>query len=224
MALGKFKIWSDDKRIVFTSHFGDGAAIVTEGYAGWQVVARPKEIGLTVWQGRNPIAIEIPFLLDYYPLVRRVRKDSAAKDCEEQVTNLERLCGIRTHGQPPICCVDGNTLIPHDYTIYKHHRWVVEQVSWDRQLEIRSPKTGRRLRCGGTITIRQYVEASVILRRISSRARATPPRYHTIKRGDTLHKLAMKYYGDSNKWKLIADVNHMRDPRSLKIGKKVRLP
>jgi hypothetical protein len=49
---GRFLIWSEDNRIKFNANFGDGPAIVTEGYAGWQVVSRPKDVGITTWQGR----------------------------------------------------------------------------------------------------------------------------------------------------------------------------
>lgn len=221
---GRFSIWSEDKLIKFTSYFGDGPAIVTEGYAGWQVVSRPREVGITVWQGRNPMAIEIPFMLDFLSLWNRKYSDDAGVKCEDRVTNLEKLCGIGGHAQPAICYVDGGGMIPHDYTTYQGHRWVIEQVSWDKQLEVRSKYSGRRLRCGGVITIRQYMTASEILQRIGPKDRAAKPRYHVIKRKETLEKIALQFYGDANKWKKIADANHMRDPRSLTIGKRIRIP
>lgn len=221
---GTFKIWSLDKRIVFESNLGDGPAIVTEGYAGWQIVQRPKEVGLTVWQGRNPIAIEIPFMLDFLPLWETTFKDKPGKKCENQVTNLERLCGIGGHARPSICFVDGGGLIPHDYTIYKGNRWVIEQLTWDKQMEVRSKTYGRRLRCGGVITIRQYLTPSEILQRIGPKDRAVKPRHYRVKTGDTLEKIAAWAYLDANQWKKIANANHMRDPRSLKAGDKIRIP
>jgi nucleoid-associated protein YgaU len=187
---GRFLIWSEDNRIKFNANFGDGPAIVTEGYAGWQVVSRPKDVGITTWQGRNPMAIEIPFMLDYLPLWRSSNLDHPGVACENQVTNLEQLCGIGGHSQPSICCVDG----------------------------------GGMIRCGGQLTIRQYMTASEILQRIASKDRAVKPRYYVVKRGDNLEKIASKFYGDANKWKKIADVNHMRDHRSLTIGKRIRIP
>ena len=51
---GTFKIWSEDNLVVFEANFGDGPAIVTDGYAGWSVTARPKMIGIVEWKGRNP--------------------------------------------------------------------------------------------------------------------------------------------------------------------------
>lgn len=219
---GKFSIWSEDNLIRFTSFFGDGAAIVTEGYAGWQVITRPKDVGITVWLGRNPMAIEIPFLLNYYELSDDETLQGIA--CENQVTNLEQLCGIGGHAQPAICCVDGGGMIPHDYTTYTKHRWVIEQVGWDRNLEVRSEYSGRRMRCGGMITVRQYLTPSEILQRIGSTDRAVKPKFYRVKRGDNLQKIAVKFYGDANRWKKIADANNLRDPRSLKINQRIRIP
>lgn len=220
-----FRIWSIDNTISFQANFGDGAAIVTEGYAGWSVTARPKDVGVVDWQGRNPMAIEIPFLLDYYTeAAPGSGRDNPGADCENQVTNLEALCGIGSHAQPSVCYVDGYGRIPHDYTIYNKNQWVIEQVTWDRGQEIRSAYSGRRLKCGGTLTIRQYITASDILHRISPTQRATPPRTYKVKRGDNLTKIAAKFYGDANQWKKIADANKLRDPRSLKIGMTIKIP
>ncbi len=38
-------------------------------------------------------------------------------------------------------------------------------------------------------------------------------RIHTVVAGDTLPKLAEKYYGDSTKWKIIYDANKDKIPR-----------
>jgi hypothetical protein len=221
---GTFRIWSIDGSIVFDSNFGDGPAIVTEGYAGWQVVQRPKEVGLTVWQGRNPMAIEIPFSLDFLGLWDHRFSENLGVECENQVTNLEQLCGVGGHSQPSVCFVDGGGLIPHDYTIYKGHQWVIEQLTWDKAQEVRSKASLRRLRCGGVITIRQFMTPSEILQRIGPKDRASKPRNYVVKRGDNLEKIAAKFYGDANKWKRIATANKLRDPRSLKIGAKIKIP
>lgn len=223
-AIGTFLIKTEDNKVRFKSHFGDGPAIVTEGYAGWQITQRPKDVGITTWAGRNPMAIEIPFMLNFYGLAHRSYSDNPGVECEDMVGNLETLCGIGTHAPPPVCIVDGAGMIPHDYSVYQGHRWVIEQLSWDKQVEIRSQTSGRRLRCGGTITIRQYVSPSDILKRISPSARAVKPTTYRVRRGDNLHKIAAKFYGDANQWKKIADANKLRDHRSLVINKVIRIP
>lgn len=219
-----FTITSLEDNTKFTAFFGDGPATVTDGYGGWTVVSRPKDIALVEWQGRNPMAIEVPFLLDFWTYPNP--DISIGVLCEQQVSNLEKMAGIGTHHQPPICKVDAFGMIPYDKTIAAGLDWIVEAVQWDRNIEIRSSESGRRLRCGGTITIRQFVQETSILRKISPKSRAVKPKIYIVKKGDTLSKIAAKksVYGDASKWKWIADANHMRDRRSLYVGKRLIIP
>jgi len=47
---------------------------------------------------------------------------------------------------------------------------------------------------------------------------------HTIQRGESLSKLAKKYYGDYKKFDLIAKFNGVADIRDVKVGQEVRIP
>lgn len=211
-----FTITSREDKTEFWAFFADGAAIVIDGYGGWQTIPRPRNVAITEWQGRNPIAIEIPFLLDFW---LQPSETSPGVDCENQVRNLERLCGIGSTDQPPICKVDANGAIPHCERL---RNWVVESVQWDRSVELRNSATNRRLRCGGTITIRQFITARDILRRIRIKKK---PKIYRVKKGDTLSKIAKKFYGEASKWKLIADANNIRDRRKkLKLNQKLKIP
>lgn len=51
-------------------------------------------------------------------------------------------------------------------------------------------------------------------------------RSYTVQKGDTLEKIAKKMYGDSTKWKKIADANKSKtgDPKKLKVGTKLVIP
>jgi hypothetical protein len=226
-ALDKFFIQSIEDDTVFEAYFGDGSPTVTDGYGGWQVTARPKDVGIVEWIGRNPMQIEIPFLIDNW---LDDPSDNPGIETERQVSNLESLCGIGGHAMPPPCLVHGNGVIPHDEAIAKGaNRWVVENVSWDREREFRSPKSQRRIQCGGTITIRQYIVSTDFLAQFSKYQRAgskKPHKPYLVKKGDTLHKIAAKVYGDARKWKKIAEANNIRDSRSLKakVGKRIRIP
>lgn len=223
-----FTITSISDGTVFKANFADGSAIVTEGYAGWQIVNRPRDVGLTEWVGRNPMAIEIPFILDYW---LEAINTNPGIDCENQVSNLETLAGVGSHAQPPICYVDGRGAIPHDETIAPgSHQWVIETITWDRSMEIRSQTSGRRLRCGGVIVVRKFVTSTDMLRTIKSTDRARgsgrKPKHYRVKRGDTLGKIAARkdIYNDASKWKIIADANHIRDRRHLKVNQRLLIP
>jgi hypothetical protein len=222
MAGPNFNIVSleDGNRATLT--FADGAPIVTEGYGGWQVISRPREVGVVEWQGRSPMAIEIPFMIDYWFDEHRYPKN-LGELCENQIKSLERLAGIGSHKQPPVCRVNSGGVIPHDYSINPSIQWVIESLTWDRSVELRR-ENGRRLRAGGSLVIRQFLTARDILHKIKANNRARIPSTYRVRRGDTLSKIAKKLYGDSHKWKIIADANHIRDRRHLKINQILKIP
>jgi len=53
---------------------------------------------------------------------------------------------------------------------------------------------------------------------------ATTSKSYTVKKGDTLWDLAVKYYGDGTQWKKIAKANGVKDPKKLQIGTKLKIP
>ena len=50
--------------------------------------------------------------------------------------------------------------------------------------------------------------------------------YHEVKKGDTLWKIAEKYYGDGSLYGKIFEANKtiLKDPNVIKIGQKLRIP
>jgi nucleoid-associated protein YgaU len=53
-----------------------------------------------------------------------------------------------------------------------------------------------------------------------------PPRTvdYTVKNGDTMASIAAQWFGDANKWSLIAKANPWVDPSRMQIGQKLQLP
>lgn len=47
---------------------------------------------------------------------------------------------------------------------------------------------------------------------------------YTVKSGDTMSSIAATWFGDGNKWDLIAKANPLVDPKKLQIGQKLNLP
>ena len=43
---------------------------------------------------------------------------------------------------------------------------------------------------------------------------------YTIKKGDTLGKIAKRFYGNSSKYKIIAEVNNISNPDKIKVGQR----
>lgn len=211
-----FNIISKEDGTEFHAVFADQAAIVTDGYGGWNTVARPRDIALTEWQGRNPISVEIPFMIDFW---MEEPDETPGVKCENQVKNLEKLAGIHSNDQPPICRIQSGGAIPHGERI---NNWVIDSITWDRSVELRNRTTHRRLRCGGTIVVRQFMTSADIFKKIRKRHKA---KIYRTKKGDTLTIIAKKFYGDSSKWKIIGDANHMKDRRKkLKVNTKLKIP
>lgn len=50
------------------------------------------------------------------------------------------------------------------------------------------------------------------------------PKFYEVKKGDTLRKIADRFYGDPSFWRLIARANGIKDPENLKVGRKLKLP
>ena len=50
--------------------------------------------------------------------------------------------------------------------------------------------------------------------------------YHEVVKGETLWKIAEKYYGDGNLYTNIFEANKdiLKDPNMIKIGQKLRIP
>jgi nucleoid-associated protein YgaU len=55
---------------------------------------------------------------------------------------------------------------------------------------------------------------------------ADATRWHVVKKGETLSKIAAKYYGDPLLYNTIfeANMDRLRDPNMIRIGQKLRIP
>jgi LysM domain len=189
-------------------------AVVTGGYGGWQVVQRPKRRGLTQWMGRDPIRMEVPVLFDGF-----AKQDSQ----EVEISKLSRMA--LPHGdEPPVVDVDGHG-IPNPGP----EHWVIEDLTWGKNVEWEFSSDGvmSRLRQDCVVKLLEYVDETrtAFSRLVNNQPGAGIwPKHYTFKKGDTLAKIASKFYKNSKKWKKIADANGIRDPKSIKPGRVLVIP
>jgi LysM repeat protein len=234
---GEFRLQSFDPDYVFTGEFGDAAALPDpDSYNGWSVTPIPKRMGITEWAGRNPMVIPVEFLID-----RLSEGDTIY--VRDMMDTLEKI--VATHSrddEPPVCIFDSGGLVPHDFTHARHVRWVVSGLTWDKDLAVMSESSKRPLRVGGTFTLLQYNHDTTIdaydgpadrNRKKHDKKKAANKNKgkgkgkgtYTVKAGDSLTEIAAHELGDSKRWKEIADLNNIRNPRKdLKQGMTLKMP
>lgn len=184
---------------------GDGSALVTGGYGGWEEVARPKRKGFADWQGAPLLRVSVPILLDGW---------ADETSVQPWVAGLEWLAG-EDGGRPPVFKVtggnqgDGYRPVPH-----MGYKWVIESLEWGDDT-LRSDN-GIVLRQSVTVNLMEYQSADVVIKRPKQRI-------HVVKGNrETLHTVAKKY---SIPFKSLRDLNpKARKGRYLKVGLKLKLP
>jgi hypothetical protein len=51
-----------------------------------------------------------------------------------------------------------------------------------------------------------------------------PHRVHRVQKGETLDRISARHYGDSTRWRLIAEANGIHDPLALRPGSLLTIP
>jgi hypothetical protein len=205
--LGEVLFYSERDLTRLAMKLGDGPALVTEGYGGWDKIARPRRHALTEWVGQNGYSVTIPVLFDGF---------STNESVEVDVRTLERFAYLdATVSEPPQIVVDGLGVVPHDYSQEPRVRWVVEDISWNAADFIRRLGDGKLVRASATITVLEFVRDDRLAKLPPARKHsakkggATRAKYVTIHKGDTLAAIANKHHTTTTKLKKL---NKIRDP------------
>lgn len=53
-------------------------------------------------------------------------------------------------------------------------------------------------------------------------AKKSTTKKYKVKKGDTLYKLANRFYNDPGKWRYLADLNKIKNPKKLKVGSTIK--
>lgn len=197
---------------------GEGNPQVIDGYAGWEVVDRPKRRGLTYWKGSNPVRLEVPILIDEFS--RRRGERSIEKECRV----FEKMAGLIRDGvEPPLIEIHSGGVIPHDYRDAPQNDWVIETLDWGDAIRNRN---GNRVRQAGIITFLLYVDADSLNKlgkRLERVGKGT--KIYVVKRGDkSLREIAKRLLGKGDRWREIASLNGIRDPKKIFEGQRLRVP
>jgi hypothetical protein len=200
---------------------GDGSAVPT-ATGGWAAVGRAKQKGITVWEGYDPYAMTIPVMFDGF---------ATNTSQEEKYETLRRIMRVPAGpaNQPSPVRVYGP--VPLTRLL-----WVIQNIALDEGSVIRRETDGHMIRVAATVSLLEYVEPDVVIAARPSPAKAAaaraaeteaaPPsaRTYTVKRGDTLSRIAQTHLGSYKRYLEIARLNDIRDPNRIFPGQVLRLP
>lgn len=185
---------------------GEGAPRMTGGGGGWAVEARPKRVGLTLWNGRDPYSMDVPVLFDGWA-------DNEPQENAISILNQMQMGG--DFREPPTVTITGSVPI-------KNARWVITGIDWGDNVIWDG---NHRLRQDAVVHLTQYNPEDRLNVRNKGQVRANPKPY-VVKRGDTFKKISQSQYGTPDKWRIIMNANGIRDPEKIStlIGKQIRVP
>lgn len=190
-----------------TFGLGDGYPKVT-GWGGWEEVARPKRKGISDWTQAPLIRMPIPLLLDGW---------RSSSSVQRHVDILKAWASSRAGKRPPRLKILSGP-VPHTDLV-----WVIEDLDFDEAL---LDDNGVLVRQSLTLNLLEF-EAGEVLKTFTPAQTKKALRSYVVKSGDTLLSIASKKLGNGKRWREIAKLNKIRDPRKnakLKVGKRLKLP
>jgi hypothetical protein len=84
--------------------------------------------------------------------------------------------------------------------------------------------SGVPLRAQMSLDLRQYEPAKAYGPQNPTSGTPRPHRVHRVQPGETLDRISARYYGDSNRWRLLANANGIEDPLTIRPGSLLSVP
>jgi Contractile injection system tube protein/LysM domain len=133
-------------------------------------------------------------------------------DVRNYTNKIYGLLGIKSDTHvPPIC-----TFIWGNFTF----TCVLERVGGRFTLFLAD---GTPVRATLSVTFKEFIEVEMEVRRTPTES-ADHTKTRSVQRGDTLSSIAAAEYGDSARWRPIAETNRIDNPRVLEPGRLLVIP
>lgn len=84
--------------------------------------------------------------------------------------------------------------------------------------------TGVPLRAQMRLELRQYEPSKSFGAQNPTSGTPRPHRVHRVQPGETLDRIAARYYGDATRWRVLASANGIEDPLALRPGSLINVP
>jgi hypothetical protein len=174
--------WNSGSSVEF--EVDDGEASLTQGFGGWETIARPQRVALTRFVGNDPIGQSIPILLDGY------RTDSDVMPKLDALLSQSRVRADRDL-PPTVWRIDGPVFYPG-------RRWIVVGIEFGDTLRTPSGDSAVLTRQRAVLNLLEYVPPDQIrVRKIRRRMKPKSKKSRVLADGLSIRQLAVKYYGTS---------------------------
>ncbi|MGN6090613.1 MAG: CIS tube protein [Actinomycetes bacterium] len=84
--------------------------------------------------------------------------------------------------------------------------------------------SGTPLRATMNLVLRQFEPSQAFGRQNPTSGTPRPHRVHRVQPGETLDRISAQHYGDSTRWRALADANGIADPLALRPGTVLSIP
>jgi hypothetical protein len=174
----QIKVPGELKGAGFNVLAGDQPPRIVGGYAKLGILDRPELVGITTFEGYDPITMEVPIRFLGNP-------GGDGSNVERDIAFLERLAGRGDfagagQGPPPVIRLSTTgprggvvPLIPDNYQWSKQNPtaplWRVSEIEWDA--EPRRLDNGNRIDQLATVLVQQHTRINLAVRSVSSRSK-----------------------------------------------------
>jgi hypothetical protein len=208
--LGKTRVFLRCKNpaLELAVRLGPGEVVPSGGVGGAEAIELPHNRSAVHWETHPPLALTLPLLFDGH------QKDL---NVEDELADLRRLARAEPGARrPPSVVVEGP--IPLSGTA-----WLINGLEYGAC--IRRESDDKRTRQVVTVQLIEDREVEDVIKRTRRRPARTSGRTHTVKRGETLRSIAAKHKVKGG-WRALAKLQRppIRDPRTLDVGDRLRLP
>lgn len=184
---------------------------VTRAGGIWEEFARPGDVGIVEYRGRQLLTKELAIIYDGWPNIPGLGE----RWMDHYINLLEEIAdrGLPVRLVGPV--------------VHAERKWVIENLDFGETL--RTVTTGRRLRQRIVVHLLEYVLGEQLQKLPKSKATPRSFRWYVVEHGDDLQRIATKALGRSSRWPEIARINDgMRgvklDPRRFPPGTRIKVP
>lgn len=145
----------NDNNPKLETHMGDGPAVVTDGYGGWEDISRTRDKPLSQWVGGKGFVMQVPLLITGLDLRGGGRRP---RSIESRIRRLEQMSRYNGgHSEPPPVAITLPGDSPRDGDSFV---WVIDNIEWGNSR--RRDSDGHRILQEATLTCKEYVRPDLV--------------------------------------------------------------